>query len=1309
MRKIYSTLKSVVAATLVAAMTFAASCSYDDTGVINQIEEIKVDLEALAQRVTALENKLQTEVENLQALIDGQVVIVDVETDAEGNQTIKLSDGSTITVLAPVECTCEPSTPCQCDPLEYRVNDDGVLEVSPDGINWVAITGVTPECVVANVVVEDGFATITLADGTSFKTAVAELVEFEAAKSAIYVKAAETISVPFAINDAVEDINVMNQPLGWKATIEVPTRAVGGMDYVLNVTGPAKDFLQYAEKSGKVSIHFNTAAGACKVMTVDVELAAIDLQVDKAGNITITNTMVDRYERENWGQVEYIEEFNNYYFAVVGLDDFEACGGDLESVYNSNWGEFNIPAAASYIQNFFTNVGENDYNNAIFADGENEKWTVNFTVEEVIDYLDWDGQMTYEGNSFVVCVIPTDVNNYGSLVWDDMIAVPFKQLSLSIVENVENRVFNSAYFDVTLRGAQSYHIYPVSKAEVEMYINEYKYYTSVEEYYWAMLESFLAEPNWYTFGFKIESDVVEENIALADLLAYTSEFYHFETAPATEYYMCLFALEEGRTEYTMEDLHIYEFATADLVEAENPIEATIVLSEDTNLFAINVDVTVSENVNTVYYGWFEEEMPAEDLKAELIRMAYSRTEDDFAESGYTFPLGTSVDAPKSKRYLGLLVIDAQGNYTLYNEELYSKEVVMNDADFSIESVEFTTEAVTVTLAGLEDLEVKAYKYYIISVNGDSYYQKTEEQCQDIAYNSNDYKYGSTEEYPIVITRTSDYKYSFAPDTYKLAIGVEFADGSYSKCVYGEYEFAAEGGDEPEAPVYNFVRAKQTGSSLNDANIQIYTENDEYCLVLNMYGIIPAERYIPEGTYSFGTTYATVYCYNYSYLYDYSVNSKVLYFQPGFGEVKVSEVDGKYRIEVIDAKCLDANDSEVAFSAVYEGTIENLILPSEYVAPVQIEFTPVRAEYDLMFDLYEYNGGDAEYAFWLYDENNNYLEVICKFGPHTGWDYEYSAKYVGTDGELVFASIQTQAPSSYNCSSDAEKYFSVKASLTDNSYIMFSGVLPAVAVNYLGEGSNYAPGSENQGGETPEQPDQPEVPGEVVELPVIAHAFGYEGSMETEVIFMQGDMNSHVVDFRMTGIQAGTYTDADGSIILGYSKYMAGNSEYGGGVIMSSANATITDNGDTTFTFDVTFVAEGTTYHIDYTTPVQEQEGGSSEVVLTVNNGTGAADGYSTYIHLSDESGDNQVKFVAENTIFNEVTNFPYENTFSTFQSSVSYIFGSSHFSFINKSLVVDGTTYANSDVSNASAVCTGTSLTITFTVGGAEHVFKYSM
>ena len=62
MRKIYSTLKSVVAGTLVAAMTLAASCSYDDTAIKKDVEQIKTDLATLTERVDALEDKLDSEV-----------------------------------------------------------------------------------------------------------------------------------------------------------------------------------------------------------------------------------------------------------------------------------------------------------------------------------------------------------------------------------------------------------------------------------------------------------------------------------------------------------------------------------------------------------------------------------------------------------------------------------------------------------------------------------------------------------------------------------------------------------------------------------------------------------------------------------------------------------------------------------------------------------------------------------------------------------------------------------------------------------------------------------------------------------------------------------------------------------------------------------------------------------------------------------------------------------------------------------------------------------------------------------------------
>jgi hypothetical protein len=366
----------------------------------------------------------------------------------------------------------------------------------------------------------------------------------------------------------------------------------------------------------------------------------------------------------------------------------------------------------------------------------------------------------------------------------------------------------------------------------------------------------------------------------------------------------------------------------------------------------------------------------------------------------------------------------------------------------------------------------------------------------------------------------------------------------------------------------------------------------------------------------------------------------------------------------------------------------------------------------MFDLYEYNGGDAEYAFWLYDENNNYLEVVCKFGPHTGWDYEYSAKYVGTDGEKVFASIQTQAPSNYNCSSDAERYFSVKASMVDNSYIMFYDVLPAVAVNYFGEGSNYAPGSENQGGETPEQPEQPEQPTETTELTITSHGFGFTGSMETEVIFMEATPGvQHIIDFRMNGIEAGSYTGTDGSIILGYSLYMAGSSDYDGGVELSSADATIAANADGSFTFDVNFVAAGAAYHFTYTTPAEEVEESGNTVEMVSKSAGEQIGSYAYGCLLSDAEGNNQVKIAVDQYYsWDSAIDFPKANDYATWQSSPSYITQGSHFSFVNKTVKVNGVTYANDAISNAKlTVVEATSITVEFTVDGEDYKFVYTI
>ena len=1131
MRKFFTTLKSVVAATLIAAMALSSCSTYDDPGLVNEVEQIKSDLAALTERVAALENKLQDEIDAVKKLVDGQVVIVEVIDNNDGTQTIKLSNGDEITVLN--ACTCEPSEPCTCDPLEYRVVD-GVLEVSADGVNWVAINGVTAECVVAAIVVnEDGTATVTLANGEVFTTAVAELVEFEAAKSSLYVKFAETVAIPFAINDAVQDINVMNTPLGWKAEI-VDTRAVGGMDYVLNITGPAKNFAEYAEKSGKVAIHFNTAAGACKVMSVDVELAAIDLQVDKAGNITIVNTLVDKYDRENWGVTEHVEEFNNYYFAVIGIEDYEACGGDLESVYNSNWGEFNIPAAASYIQNFFTNVGENGYENAIYQDGVNEKWTVNFTVAEAIDYLDWYNQMVYEGNSFMVCVIPTDVKNAGNLIWEEMVAVPFKQLALSIVENVDARTFDNAYFDVTLRGGVAYHLYPMSMKDVNDYVEVYGYYPSMEDLFWDYLNSYLQYPNWYSFGFEIAEDVVETNISLSDLLAYTYDYYSFETKPATDYVMALFTWEDGKTEYTKDDLKFFYFSTGELTAADPAFEATYELNEDHGLYTVAVDLSVPENVAALYTRWYDNEMGQSDLVEDLINNGYGRDAADLEANQYTVYVGTSVSDPGTTKYLGVLMIDAEGNYTATQFPVKSDELVINETYTpTIESVTFDSEGAHILVGGIEGADVKAYKYYIISTTGSSYYQKTQEQLFDVAY-SNDWLYQSSETNPILATRTADYTYSFAAGaTYKVAVGVQFADGSFSNTVYGEYV-----NDVPPTALTSVV-ASWVETDPNWCYLTLTAETGDVITTSAGNGGV---NYLNEGVWDFQNYYSSGFALGNTYMNNTtwvdSIQMTVAYTEAG-----------QYNLKVVTSKGVFA----------YEGAIEGLIVPGfeggDEPGDEELFLTFTSGAADVFYDYTDFN-------VMLYGEG---LEMCLDFFYICQYNYIPEGEYaVGNiQGSCIFApgyswvsidGVKTDLYGGYVTVAEVDGKYQFTM---ENMYYGIATELKIFNGTFYGD---------IEGLIVPSAYKAPEAEGDVIELTMYDwfKSYGTWGSSnEFEIGWFFEDGYSVVLDFNVNPIVEGTYTLGNG-LVSNYTKFR--------GSMMIDCECKVSDAGDGQLAFDCNFTS-----------------------------------------------------------------------------------------------------------------------------------------
>lgn len=1060
MKKFYASFKSVVAAVVLASMTLAASCSYDDTGVKNELEQIKVDLAALTERVAALEKRLAEEVDALTDLIEGKVVVTEITKDAEGNTIINLSNGEKVTVLA--GCDCVPTEPCDCDPLQYRVVD-GVLEVSADGENWIAVK-VAPECVVAEVVVnEDNTVTITLANGEEFTVVKAEVIEFDSTRAQAYIKAGETKEISFTVNDAVADINIMNQPLGWKATVEAAVAdeeagegdenvdpgmgilAAGGTEFVLKVTAPSSEFVAtgFAEKEGFVSVHFNTAAGACKVAKLQVNLAEITLDVDKAGNVTITNTLVDTYLYSDpwdpWGNSELISEFNNYYLAVMPLDYYTE---DLESIYNASWGEFNVPCAGGWINNIYMNL--NDRNPmTVYEEGVTESWTVVATVEEIIDYLDYYHYLTYEGESFMVLVIPTDIENNGKLLLDQALVAPFKQLNVNVVENEAERKFNNAYFNVTLRGGLAYNLFPIAVSDIQEYI-DMEYYASVEEYFEMMMQQYVAQPQWSSFGFKVSSDVVEPNIALMDLLGYTLDYEpYFAIEPNTEYVMAIFTEQEGKTEYTSEDLKYVYFSTADIVVAETPAEYTIEYNDQRTYTNIGVDVTVPENTAVAYTRWYEEEQVELDvLKADLIENGYDRT--DF-EMGYTFSTSTSADKAAAVRYLGLLIVNANGEYTLVQEKLTSKDVVYNAATLAIDKVEFPGDGTAeVYFSGIDGLEIDYIHFYSSDLANTSTYYKnlTEEELADISYSDNWlYRTASDNSNPVVIPYDVAYDTFVVGNTYKFALGVAFTDGTVSNCAYFE-----------------------------------------------------AENALPAGA-----------------------------------------------------------------------------------------FTPVRAELDLYFDLYEYNGGDAEYAFWLYDAEGACLEVIYKFGPHTDWDDVFVVNMTKADGTVVegYTSLQTQQPNDYGCEA-GEKYYVVVATLSDGTEINIQAQLPTTEVNYLGEGAT-TPG---EGG------DEPGTGDEVIVLNsadiYAPSGFGdfYVNLYGAELEFVLNFYNCAATHENF--IKAGTYQVSSGNGVVypgTYSKiwFGEGDDDY---YVIDSGSVTVSEV-DGQYKFDINVgTSNGLTFVATYTGAVE---------------------------------------------------------------------------------------------------------------------------
>jgi hypothetical protein len=657
MRKIFTSLKSVVSAVVIAAMAFSVSCSYDDAAINNRVDKVENDLKALTERVDALEKKLGTEVESLKALIDGKVVIVEVTTDEDGNTTIKLSDGKTITVLA-AENT-----------LQYRVVD-GVLEVSADGENWVAVE-VAPEQVVADVVLnEDGTVTVKLANGDEFTVVKAELIECEAARNGVYVLPGESKEIALSINDAVVDINIMNQPLGWSASIEEATEApeagdeggvapmplaAGGKNYVVKINAPAASFKE-AAKSGVVSVHFNTAAGACKVLSVNVNVAELTLSIDK-DVITLTNSIVTTTTHPMMGTRT---DFVDFYIGVVSKDDWDVFGYESYADYTMRNSGFS---------NVLQPLTE-------YVDGVTEVESYTFTAEQLQEMV-WGLEFEL-GQSYYIFVTP----DYNPQTWEPdlkkAIMVEYKNVLIKAVIDEESVTASDFAATYSLAGYDFFLIGCASMKDYEEML-PYGMFSDLGGYFeYLLVDQMMGGLNLMA-GAVIPS-VVDTKLSLADINAATMTG-RVDLDANTEYHLFVFP-------FNMNDVYNPSFkATADAIydlgsfttkpytkgSFDPGAEFTVGNHDEESIY---VEVTFNDSVVKATYKWFTSEAIEEEARIETVLEEMIYTFDYYTTSleAYTGVYYYDTEVLPNPLYLGVVAINAAGEY-VYIEQKFDKDAV----------------------------------------------------------------------------------------------------------------------------------------------------------------------------------------------------------------------------------------------------------------------------------------------------------------------------------------------------------------------------------------------------------------------------------------------------------------------------------------------------------------------------------------------------------------------------------------------------------------------------------------------------------
>ena len=713
MRNFYAIFKGVLSTLVLTAMV-AVSCTepYDDT-------QIRQEIADLYEKVSKLEEKLNSEVAALKALIDEKTVVASATKNNDGSWEILLTSGEKITVYPQYQP--EPQAPevnngcvtvikdgdvyywaqivdgkavaitdaagnkipvAHSATPEFRVNPaTGDVELSVDGGHtWVVVEKAeqeeTPEptCIFIGVVDGESSVDFTLANGEVISVPKAETIDFGVQAGKTFVTPGQSVDVALKAEN-IDDLTVIAKPEGWKTSISGKT---------LTVVAPAQEKLDAgeAELEGLVKIHAAGGDGKCMVGKLMVSASTASVLLEVVGeNVTLYNNTGLRWSGVSYGIATY-EEFNAEAIAKA-KNNYELMAYEL----------YDTQATVSVKQMYNEMIAQ---------------------VYDPASYVD-----VPTGTSYVIWALA------GSDAWDHVYSadeVVYTVYTPAFL-NVESTAvtFNSVEISAVGGGYAGYIVGVVAAASAE----EAKMQIENSFGNWQM--------GWGMFG----AELKELNYK-GDILGFGDAYYP-AVYPNTTYVVYILPLVDGKaeSEYLVSDLKTYSFSTPNIEAGGSATLAFEAL--ETTYSNIEVAIKGSENTTMIYSVFATaDEFAAYKTDEELIQyvIEYNSAYNMMAIGKESTAYISSLKPGDAATVLAFAV-DTEGKYS----KLYKQEFKTNTLAYNAMKVNVDAAASTV---GVNNASIKvsteggtpvSYRYIAVDTTGYSWKDEATTETQ-LALDSN---------------------------------------------------------------------------------------------------------------------------------------------------------------------------------------------------------------------------------------------------------------------------------------------------------------------------------------------------------------------------------------------------------------------------------------------------------------------------------------------------------------------------------------------------------------------------------------------